>query len=142
MTNKTFHTNKLISLIFIFLLCNCSAKQNNTIPSLSLPTSWNNYSLEHNNNTPSKWWLQFNDPVLNNLIEESLTGNSDIELAMSNVLAAKAQLNLVNSYRFPQINLQGGANRTKNSKETKAPNEPKFSNNFGLASVLNYELDL
>ncbi|AFC72340.1 RND transporter [Rickettsia rhipicephali] len=34
--------------------------------------------------------LQFNDPVLNNLIEESLTGNSDIELAMSNVLAAKA----------------------------------------------------
>ncbi|AFB31794.1 RND efflux system, outer membrane protein [Rickettsia massiliae str. AZT80] len=31
--------------------------------------------------------LQFNDPVL---IEESLTGNSDIELAMSNVLAAKA----------------------------------------------------
>ncbi|CAK6515880.1 TolC family protein [Rickettsia helvetica] len=80
--------------------------------------------------------------MLNNLIEESLTGNSDIELAMSNVLAAKAQLNLVNSYRFPQINLQGGANRTKNSKETKAPNEPKFSNNFGLASVLNYELDL
>ncbi|AFC71283.1 hypothetical protein [Rickettsia australis] len=29
---------------------------------------------------------------------------------MSNVLAAKAQLNFVNSYRFPQINLQGGAN--------------------------------
>nr|WP_269208499.1 MULTISPECIES: TolC family protein [spotted fever group] len=48
----------------------------------------------------------------------------------------------MNSYRFPQINLQGGANRTKNSKETKAPNEPKCSNNFGLASVLNYELDL
>ncbi|MDE8610858.1 TolC family protein [Rickettsia felis] len=67
---------------------------------------------------PQQWWLQFNDPVLNQLIEESLTGNSDIELAMSNVLAAKAQLNLVNSYRFPQINLQGGANRTKNSKET------------------------
>ncbi|MEG8230327.1 TolC family protein [Candidatus Rickettsia tasmanensis] len=80
--------------------------------------------------------------MLNNLIEESLTGNSDIELVMSNVLAAKAQLNLINSYRFPQINLQGGANRIKNSKETKAPNEPKFSNNFGLASVLNYELDL
>ncbi|WP_392506408.1 hypothetical protein ACE5D9_01145 [Rickettsia sp. 2024-CO-Wats] len=37
---------------------------------------------------------------------------------MSNVLAAKAQLNLINSYRFLQINLQGGANRTKNSKET------------------------
>ncbi|WP_187145783.1 TolC family protein [Rickettsia peacockii] len=80
--------------------------------------------------------------MLNNLIEESLTGNSDIELAMSNVLAAQAQLNLINSYRFPQINLRGGANQTKNSKETKAPNEPKFSNNLGLASVLNYELDL
>nr|WP_016926229.1 hypothetical protein [Rickettsia conorii] len=37
---------------------------------------------------------------------------------------------------------KGGANQTKNSKETKAPNEPKFSNNLGLASVLNYELDL
>ncbi|MCZ6902182.1 MAG: TolC family protein [Rickettsia endosymbiont of Ixodes persulcatus] len=75
-------------------------------------------------------WLQFNDPVLNELIKESLANDSDIELAMSNVLAVKAQPNLVNSYRFPQINLQGGANRTKNSKETKAPNESKFSNNM------------
>ncbi|WCR57141.1 MAG: hypothetical protein PG979_001198 [Rickettsia asembonensis] len=108
--------------IFIFLLCSCSTKQNNTIPNLPLPTTWNNYSIAQKDNTSSKWWLQFNDTMLNELIKESLDNNSDIELAMSNVLAAKAQLNLVNSYRFPQINLQGGANRTKNSKETKAPN--------------------
>ncbi|GAA5252592.1 hypothetical protein [Candidatus Rickettsia kedanie] len=61
---------------------------------------------------------------------------------MSNVLAAQAQLNFVNSDRFPQINLQGGANRTQNSNETKVPHEPKFAHNLGLASVLHYELDL
>ncbi|HJD55696.1 MAG TPA: TolC family protein [Rickettsia endosymbiont of Pyrocoelia pectoralis] len=91
---------------------------------------------------PAKWWLQFNDQVLNNLIEESLANNADIELAMNNVAAATAQLNFVNSYRFPQINLQGSANRTKASKELKNANQPKFSNNFGLGTILNYELDL
>ncbi|WP_233418795.1 efflux transporter outer membrane subunit [Rickettsia tamurae] len=139
---KRAKNNIPVISIFIFLLCSCSAKHDNIPPKLPLPANWNYYSLAQKDNMPQQWWLQFNDPILNELIKESLVGNSDIELAMSNVLAAKAQLNLVNSYRFPQINLQGGANRTKNSKETKAPNEPKFSNNFGLASVLNYELDL
>ncbi|WP_228368769.1 efflux transporter outer membrane subunit [Rickettsia bellii] len=106
------------------------------------PNSWNNYSLASQNNQISKWWLQFNDPVLNNLIEESLANNSDIELAMSNIAIATAQYNLVNSYRFPQINLQGSVNRTKTSKQLKQPNQPKISNNFGLGSVLNYEIDL
>jgi len=136
----------LVLSILSFLLCSCSTKQNNTIPSLPLPTNWNNYSLGQKDNTSSwassKWWLQFNDPVLNELIEESLTNNSDIELAMSNVALAQAQLNLVNSYRFPQINLQGNGNRTKSSKELKLANQPKFSNSFELASMLNYEIDL
>ncbi|WP_341791161.1 TolC family protein [Rickettsia endosymbiont of Gonocerus acuteangulatus] len=61
---------------------------------------------------------------------------------MSNVAAATAQYNLVNSYRFPQINLQGSSNRTKISKQLKQPNQPKISNNFGLGSVLNYEIEL
>ncbi|AEK74618.1 hypothetical protein RHHCN13_03065 [Rickettsia conorii subsp. heilongjiangensis] len=64
--------------------------------------------------------------MLNNLIEESLTGNSDIELAISNVLAAQTQLTLINSYRFPQISLTGllgfGSNKLNtlftNSTET------------------------
>ncbi|MCC8467599.1 MAG: hypothetical protein LN589_02650 [Rickettsia endosymbiont of Eriopis connexa] len=80
--NDKARNNILISLIFIFLLCSCNTKQNNTIPNLPLPTTWNNYSLAQNNNTSSKWWRQFNEPVLNNLIEESLTGSSDIELAI------------------------------------------------------------
>jgi hypothetical protein len=53
----TMKNNILVLSISSFLLCNCSAKQNNTIPSLPLPTTWNNYSLEQNNNTSSKWWL-------------------------------------------------------------------------------------
>ncbi|HJD61755.1 MAG TPA: TolC family protein [Rickettsia endosymbiont of Columbicola hoogstraali] len=75
-------------------------------------------------------------------MEESLANNSDIELTMSNIAIATAQYNLVNSYRFPQINLQGSVNRTKTSKKLKQPNQPKISNNFGLGSVLNYEIDL
>ncbi|ABV73595.1 RND efflux system, outer membrane protein [Rickettsia canadensis str. McKiel] len=46
-------------------------------------------------------------------IKESLANNSDIELVMSNVLVAKAQLNLVKAYRFAQINLSCRANQTK-----------------------------
>ncbi|WP_193427884.1 hypothetical protein [Rickettsia australis] len=70
--------NILVLSISSFLLCSCSTKQNNTIPNLSLPNSWNNYSIEQKDNTSSKWWLQFNDAILNELIKESLNNNSDI----------------------------------------------------------------
>lgn len=141
--------NILVSSIFIFLLlCSCSVKHD-TPPKLAMPNSWNNYSTAEATSDDlgklksiDKWWLQFNDPVLNRLIEEALCNNSDIELAMNNVALATAQLNYVNSYRFPQINLQGSGGRTKNSQEFKQANQPKFSNNFGISSVLNYELDL
>lgn len=132
----------LVIPILSFLLCSCGVKHDNISPKLELPTTWHNYLIAPKNNQASKWWLQFNDPVLNELIGESLTNNSDIELAMNNVAAAQAQLNFVNSYRFPQINLQGSGNRTKNSNELKTVTQPKFSNSFGLAAVLNYEIDL
>ncbi|HJD67049.1 MAG TPA: hypothetical protein LFV66_01010 [Rickettsia endosymbiont of Bembidion lapponicum] len=75
---------KNIIILSLLLLCSCKATHDNP-PNLPLPNSWNNYSLTPQNNQISKWWLQFNDPVLNNLIEESLANNSDIELAMSNI---------------------------------------------------------
>ncbi|WP_395477553.1 TolC family protein [Rickettsia endosymbiont of Pantilius tunicatus] len=135
----SFYKNVIV--LSLLILCSCKATHD-PLPNLPLPNSWNNYSLASQNNQISKWWLQFNDPVLNNLIEESLANNSNIELAMSNVAIATAQYNLVNSYRFPQINLQGSVNRTKTSKQLKQPNQPKISNSFGLGSVLNYEIDL
>ncbi|MGX6960012.1 MAG: TolC family protein [Rickettsia endosymbiont of Pentastiridius leporinus] len=140
---RSHYNGILVLLILSFFLYSCSVKHDKP-SSLPLPSSWNNYSLAQNNNIniQQNWGKQFNDPILNRLIEESIAHNSDIELAMNNISAATAQLNFVNSYRFPQINLQGSANRTKASKELKNANQPKFSNNFGLGTILNYELDL
>ncbi len=92
----SFYKNVIV--LSLLILCSCKAIHD-PLPNLPLPNSWNNYSLASQNNQISKWWLQFNDPVLNNLIEESLANNSNIELAMSNVAIATAQYNLVNSYK-------------------------------------------
>ncbi|MGU9986814.1 hypothetical protein [Rickettsia sp. MEAM1 (Bemisia tabaci)] len=58
---------KNIIILSLLLLCSCKATHD-TPPNLPLPNSWNNYSLTPQNNQTSKWWLQFNDPVLNNLM--------------------------------------------------------------------------
>nr|WP_253307969.1 efflux transporter outer membrane subunit [Rickettsia endosymbiont of Ceutorhynchus assimilis] len=142
--------NQVSILLFILLsvsLFSCQLAPNYKKPAIELPDSFDKSYIEKKEviAQQSQWWTKFNDPDLEALITESLNANSDILIAMTNVAQAQAQLNLNNAQRFPQINLQGSANRTKNSKQVNSKNNNinhNIVNNFSLASVLNYEIDL
>src|SRR5579863_428625 len=55
----------------------------------------------------TSWWEQFNDPVLNNLINQALENNNNIQMAIGNINAASAQLKQVNMAWVPVIDLGG-----------------------------------
>jgi multidrug efflux system outer membrane protein len=55
-----------------------------------------------------KWWEVFGDPQLQDLIRKALKQNYDVRIAAERVLESQAQLGIVRSQEFPQLNGGGG----------------------------------
>ena len=71
-----------------------------------------NYGLagEPDDYQPADWWKQFQDPVLDSLLEKALADNLDLKEASARLRAAEAQARVSKSGLFPQVNLSGSAN--------------------------------
>ncbi|MCJ2185741.1 efflux transporter outer membrane subunit [Novosphingobium beihaiensis] len=57
---------------------------------------------------PDDWWKLYNDPVLNGLIEQALSANTDLRVASANLARARAVLSEARSGRLPSTTLSGG----------------------------------
>jgi NodT family efflux transporter outer membrane factor (OMF) lipoprotein len=58
-----------------------------------------------------KWWLAFNDPLMEKLSGELLQQNLDLKIAMTRVEEARALRRISGSALFPDITANGTANR-------------------------------
>ena len=69
----------------------------------------------------TKWWEQFGDPVLNELIETALRENRDVRIAAARVEQFLGALTSTRSQMFPQVGYGAGADRTRASREGRPP---------------------
>jgi multidrug efflux system outer membrane protein len=134
-------TRTLVSLLVAATLAGCAVTQP-VPPKLDLPlgtaTAAQNELLEH-------WWIAFNDPVLNALVDEAFANNLDIRIALTRVDAARSQVTLAQSYLVPSVDLGANAGRSRISANTSPPLPSgigQTSNNFQLSLQASYELDL
>lgn len=58
---------------------------------------------------PAQWWTDFQDPVLDALLDEALAKNLDLAEAAARLRAAEAQARVSKSGLFPQINADVGS---------------------------------
>lgn len=60
------------------------------------------------------WWSAFQDPQLQRLINEAVANNYDVQIAASRIEQARAELGVVRSEAYPQLDYQagGGGQRT------------------------------
>jgi NodT family efflux transporter outer membrane factor (OMF) lipoprotein len=83
----------------------------------------------------SDWWTVFNDPVLNDLIDEAYRQNLDVRTAGTRILAARAQRNIAVGNLFPQLQ-EAFADVSHNAISGNRPNLPPgvarfFDDNLG-----------
>ncbi|MCX5614873.1 efflux transporter outer membrane subunit [Bombella saccharophila] len=85
------------------------------------------------------WWAQFRDPVLNRLVEETLKGNYDLQIATQHILAEQSIRRQAQANWYPQLdaNAGGGDNRYSINVDN-WPLRPGNPNNHPNASVLTY----
>jgi multidrug efflux system outer membrane protein len=71
-----------------------------TPPAKALSAIQGNYDRTH---TESVWWAQFDDPVLNQLVSQSMTGNRDLRVSFARLQASRAVRDQVAYTQMPII---------------------------------------
>lgn len=133
----------LISLLpFIALMVGCTVGPNYTRPGLDVPTSYIYQDQEAQSTANIQWWKQFNDPVLDDLIAESLANNKNIMIAAANVEQAASVLKVARSSLFPQFGYSGAGSKQRASESDglRLPENPYTS--YQTVASASWEIDL
>ena len=105
----------------ISLISGCTLTQDYQRPPVDVPDKWRvDYSAAADIANIS-WWNQFNDPVLNELIETALNENKDLKIAAARVEKFIGRLKVTNSRFLPQIGYDAGTSRDSRSLERSIP---------------------
>lgn len=101
----------LIGCVLAAYLTGCALLPETTVPDTNQPSALRNgvsYTSEERDFAEYAWWQQFNDPVLNGLVKKALRSNNEIQIALSNVQQAQAQLQAAKFAWLPTLAIQGG----------------------------------
>lgn len=87
------------------------------------------------------WWRLYDDPVLDGLVKDALTANTDIRVAVARLARARASLKEERGAREPQFGLSGSTQYGRNP----GPDIPGVKRNdlqVGVGLDVAYEVDL
>ncbi|HEV2595022.1 MAG TPA: efflux transporter outer membrane subunit [Sphingomicrobium sp.] len=93
------------------------------------------------------WWRNFNDPVLDRLIDRAITSSPDVAEATARIAEARANRDAARGGREPMIVAKGSATENVLSKNGQLPigSIPAFAREFRLFDIgfdASWELDL
>ncbi len=91
-----------------------------------------------------EWWTQFNDPILNGMIDEAIEKNYDLRIAGEKIEEVRARYQLASANLWPEVDVVGGMNRSRTSQTLiDAPIlGPPVQNFFQLGFDASWEIDL
>ena len=88
------------------------------------------------------WWTLYGDGTLDRLVTTALSDNLDVAVAVARIEEADALLREVNASLFPEVDLVGGAARSRSSSAVAAPSSVRISNDVRVALSTSFEIDL
>ncbi len=86
-------------------------------PEIKAPKQWRFAAEDAKETANLSWWKQFNDPVLNRLVEQALLNNLDLKIAIANVEQFMGVYGATRAHLFPQLSGQPGYGRQQPSGE-------------------------
>lgn len=100
----------------LFFLFSCVLYPKYKRPCMEMPESWRVAADEASTVANARWWQQFDDEILDALIEEALASNNDLRIATARIAEFRAHLGIASSLLYPQINAQGMVSRQRISQ--------------------------
>ncbi|HEX7227561.1 MAG TPA: efflux transporter outer membrane subunit [Candidatus Binatia bacterium] len=103
----------------MILAAGCSVGPSYKPPEIAVPASWNEAQQSgfHTGPAPlTDWWTEFNDPLLNTLVERAVQSNLDIRLAEARIRESRALRSATASDAWPQLDAAGSYARSRSSE--------------------------
>jgi multidrug efflux system outer membrane protein len=127
------------------LLSACTLGPDYQRPDIKSPAAFQYEPKDAAATADTPWWQQFQDPVLEQLIDEALKHNTNVQIAAANVEQAAAFLTQTRSQLFPAVGYGAGAQRERTREPAFAsliPNYPNPASAYQAALQASWEIDL
>jgi multidrug efflux system outer membrane protein len=108
----------ILSLVVAIFLTGCAIGPDYKRPVIDTPTAWRVEEKEAQDKANTAWWHQFDDPVLNGLIDEALKQNYDLRVATARVDEYVGRFWVGRSGIFPQIGANAFAGQNRVSEQS------------------------
>lgn len=118
---------------------------NYATPSTSVPDAWTMSIQPHLDDGAaclSDWWLGFNDPALNSLIERTRTDNPDFKIALQRIVEARAQRGVAFSTLFPNLANEDSYSRVRRSEGAGPVFGPNPLDLYSVGLAAGWEVDV
>ncbi|MEM5448804.1 efflux transporter outer membrane subunit [Paraburkholderia guartelaensis] len=101
-------------------------------PEVAVPATWRVDLPAAEEVVDTAWWEQFDDPVLNDLIQTALQGNLDVRIAAARIDQFIGLLRAARSQGLPQIGYGANVSRNRTSEVGMPPLSPLLDPVFNL----------
>lgn len=131
------------TVLFAVFLAACTVGPDYVPPDPPMPAHWQEISTGVTAEPAAlgRWWTLFDDPLLDQLVEEAIGGNLPLQEASQRVEESRARYRVVAAALLPQIDLQSGASRNLESENGPFFGGDEFSD-FSVGLAASWELDL
>jgi len=135
----------VLSLV-LFSLFGCTVVGPDYVrPTVDSPEDWRVDYAAAADVANTRWWEQFDDPVLNQLIDTALRENKDVRIAAARVEEFAARVDITRSGFYPQIGYNGQASRNQASRENFGgvpSGSDRTYSDYGATLNAGWEIDL
>lgn len=130
----------LVIPAFLFSACQIVGP-NYGRPQLVVPAQFTEAADQAQNRISNTWWTQYQDQLLNDLVNKALQNNTDIKLAVARIEEAEASAREVGAATFPQVDLNADASRTRVTELGANPISRNPRSNYKAQLGTSFEID-
>jgi outer membrane protein TolC len=117
-----------------------------SLPVIKVPAAWSLPTTSaESNHQPSdltQWWQHFHDPLLTQLIGQSLQHNTSVNIAQANLQQARALNDVALASLWPQLSASTSAQRNRNNSQASSQGSNKNSSAFRAGFDASWEPDI
>jgi NodT family efflux transporter outer membrane factor (OMF) lipoprotein len=124
----------LLGALVLALSAACTPAPRPVEPPIIVPT---HFSVSGEEIVPGRWWLAFDDPVLDQLIVRALTDNFGLKTVRDRLHQVEAAARRTSASLSPVLHAEANVSRSSDSSTDAASRR-----NYSLGAVAGYEIDL
>ena len=132
--NKKIYTFFILTLSLLLWGCSFTPHEKPSV-GFTLPDT---FSQNGQAVMTDKWWQDFNDPILNTLVDKALGNNFSLKAALNRLQQAEATHRVTASDLYPTLNGTASADTDR----TRASNSTSGSQSYLMGFTASYEVDL